>query len=429
MKKELDELIDAGVIDWETGNKIRQYYKDKKSSHPNRLLIIIGVLGAILVSLGVILILAHNWDRLNSTIKTCLAFIPLIVSQCASAYAKRYKNDSRLWKESCAVFLFFSIAAAIALVGQIYNLPGHERQFLLTWLVLGLPIIYVMPSSSVSLFIWLGILGLHTSNGPGWHTSTVSFIPYDQLIMILLLLPHYIHLIRAKPNSLYTGWHHWVIAIVISFLVFAKAFDLWHLSTMMIFCVSSLLFGIGKLGYFHKRSLRWNPYLLFGTISTVITLFVVSFRGFWTSLHSTNKLGNLNLYMDVTIFIIPLAALFFLYKYVRSYDAKDISPIPFVAIAYLMTPFLLASPYSQFHWIASNLILIIIGIYYLKQGHSKDNLTILNFGLVILALQILFRFFELDVSFVFRGLCFVVIGLIFFGINYHMLRKTKQEKS
>jgi uncharacterized membrane protein len=60
--KELDELTKAQVISPESAENIRNYYKSKQEQSGNRLFIVFGILGAILVGLGLILIIAHNWD-------------------------------------------------------------------------------------------------------------------------------------------------------------------------------------------------------------------------------------------------------------------------------------------------------------------------------------------------------------------------------
>ncbi|MFT6335528.1 MAG: putative membrane protein [Saprospiraceae bacterium] len=61
---DIEKLIGEGIISEETANRIKNYYKSKEVKSSNRLLVIFGVLGAFLIGLGIILILAHNWDQL-----------------------------------------------------------------------------------------------------------------------------------------------------------------------------------------------------------------------------------------------------------------------------------------------------------------------------------------------------------------------------
>jgi uncharacterized membrane protein len=154
--KELTELVENGIITDEVAEHVREYYQNRGSIHNNRLFIAFGILGAILSGLGVILIFAHNWDDFPRSLKTFLAFLPLLASQWLCLYVILRKNDDVTWKESGAALVFFSVGAAIALISQIYHIPGNLSTYLLTWMILCIPVIYVMRSSITSLLCLAG---------------------------------------------------------------------------------------------------------------------------------------------------------------------------------------------------------------------------------------------------------------------------------
>lgn len=87
MIKDLPELIEANVISQETAERISDYYHQKKNKEPNRLIAVFGIIGAILVGMGIILIVAHNWDDFGRTTKSILAFLPLLLGQASCAFA------------------------------------------------------------------------------------------------------------------------------------------------------------------------------------------------------------------------------------------------------------------------------------------------------------------------------------------------------
>ena len=95
---DISELLENNIISQEVATNISAYYKSKEDSQPNRLFTVFGVLGATLVGLGIILIIAHNWDNLSRSIKTVFAFIPLVIAQLVSGYSI-YKEKSQVWKE------------------------------------------------------------------------------------------------------------------------------------------------------------------------------------------------------------------------------------------------------------------------------------------------------------------------------------------
>ena len=157
MIKDISELVKADVISQKTADNIRVYYRRQTDESTNRLFVVFGILGSIFVGLGIILIFAHNWDNLLRTTKTFLAFLSPLVGQVLCGFVLLKKQDSVAWRESGTAFLFFAVGASISLVSQIYNIPGNLSSFLLTWMFLCLPLIYVMRSSIASLLYLIGI--------------------------------------------------------------------------------------------------------------------------------------------------------------------------------------------------------------------------------------------------------------------------------
>ena len=154
--KDLRELVEANVISESTSLSIQEFYKAKKKDS-NSFTIILSIIGSILVALGIVLVIAHNWDDFGRIIKTIFAFLPLILSQVLCFYVIRRKMDSIAWKESAAVFLFFSVGTCISLISQIYHISGSLAGYLFTWMLLTLPLIYIFSSFVVSLLYVGGI--------------------------------------------------------------------------------------------------------------------------------------------------------------------------------------------------------------------------------------------------------------------------------
>ncbi|MBJ7880228.1 DUF2157 domain-containing protein [Gelidibacter salicanalis] len=147
---ELPDLIKHQVISEETALRIKSHYESKQSDAPNRLFTVFGVLGALLVSLGIILILAHNWDHFSRSLKTMLAFLPLLIGQVLVGYTI-LKRKSATWRQATGTFLFFAVGSSIALVSQIYNIPGDLSVYVLTWVVLCMPLVYLLKSNAVAI--------------------------------------------------------------------------------------------------------------------------------------------------------------------------------------------------------------------------------------------------------------------------------------
>ena len=68
------------------------------------------------------------------------------------------------------------------------------------------------------------------------------------------------------------------------------------------------------------------------------------------------------------------------------------------------------------------IFVLMVGLYYIYQGSHQNNLSILNLGLITISILIIARFLDIDLSFIARGLLFIIMGLGFFFANYRLIK-------
>ncbi|MCU4166167.1 DUF2157 domain-containing protein [Carboxylicivirga caseinilyticus] len=423
--KEIPELLQEGVITDETAKRIQDYYKSKKSSSTNKLFIVFGVLGAILVGLGLILIIAHNWDELSRMTKTIFAFLPLIIGQYLSGWVILKKRDSIAWRESVSAFLFFAVGASISLVSQIYNIPGNLSSFLLTWMLLCIPLIYLMKSSVASLLCLAGITYYAAETSYWTYPSSDSYMYW---VSLLLIMPHYYHLYRKKPTSNFMVFHNWIIplSLVIILGTLAEKFDeLMYIAYIVLFGIFSL---IGDREFISKQRLLSNGYSVMGSLGSIIILLMLSFNWFWDHLRTTEVLMNELVRSNEFLSIIVLIALALVMLFYRKRELTIENMNPFSFIFLLLIPTYIIGLNSSVAIILINLFVLGLGILIILQGAQKNHFGILNYGLLIITALVVCRFFDSDLSFVLRGVLFVIVGVGFFASNYVMLKKRKSNE-
>jgi hypothetical protein len=71
-----------------------------------------------------------------------------------------------------------------------------------------------------------------------------------------------------------------------------------------------------------------------------------------------------------------------------------------------------------------NAYLIIVGIYLMVRGYVRQQVSIFNVGMLLITALIVARLFDVDMNFLVRGILYIVLGVVFFGVNYRM-RKQK----
>ena len=424
IEKDLPELVQANIISSETADKIALYYKAKKEKSPNRIFIAFGILGALLIGSGIILILAHNWDHLSTGIKTVLAFLPLLVAQGFGLLVILKKQNNTAWIESTGTFWYFAIAIAISLISQIYNIEGSMSGFLLAWMLLALPVIYLLRSSLVSLLYIVGITAyvIVISNHYGDDAGI-----YNYWLLLMAILPFYYDLLKKKPDSNFTVFHNWVIATSLTIALGTITDRMEELMFAAYFSLFGVFYLLGSFDVFAQKKIRANSYLLIGGLGTVVLSIALSFKWFWEDLKEMNtNFPEIMLSPEfAALFILSIIAIILLYLRYKNSSLKEISPLAIMFALFIIT--YIIGMYSLFALILMNVFVLIIGIYYIREGAEENHLGMLNFGLLTLTSLIVGRFFASDLSFVIRGSVFILIGLGFFAANYWMIKKRKQQ--
>lgn len=420
IQNDINNLVKEQVISKETALNIEAYYNSKKLHSSNRLFTVFGVIGSLLIGLGVILILAHNWDNFSKSIKTFFAFLPLVTGQIVVGYSI-VKNKSRTWKEASGVFLFFAVGACISLISQIYNIPGKFSTYLLTWVVLCLPLIYLLKSYALSLLHLIFITYYACEYGYSFFNHHQ---PWYYLVLLALALPFYLQLLKQKPLANITSILNWFfpLSLTISLGTFVNDGD--QLGFLMYVLFFGLMYIIGTLPFFNTQKLRKNGFLVIGSLGMVITLLTLSFWGIWKLSFSRSLFEYEELYFSISLFVLSLLILVYMKNkgWIKKFNLFQYVFVLFPIIFFIGFSNQIVST------VLVNLLLLALGLTYIKKGVDRIHFGILNYGLVIISALIACRFFDPDISFENRGLLFVAIGLGFFITNYIMLKKQRAKQ-
>lgn len=418
--KDLPELIEAGVISLEKAAEIRNYYQKKTGKSQNRLVIVFGILGAVLVGLGLILIIAHNWDELTRSTKTFLALLPLIAGQLICVYVLLNKRESVAWRESASVFLFFAVGASISLVSQIYNIPGNLSSFLLTWMVLCIPLVYILKSSVTSLLVIIGIT-YYACETSYWHFP--NEISGGYWLLLTLMLPHYYLLYKRKPESNFLLMHHWFIPLSLTICLGTLSENSEELMFIAYLSLFGFFYQAGNSQVFKHKLIRNNAFLVLGSAGTIIMLLMLSFDWFWNDLAKAeiNILNSTEFYVAV---VVSLAALVLVAYQIINRTWKETQLMDYIFLLFVSI-FLIGLYNTLLPVVIINFLIFILGILIIKKGADQNHLGILNYGLTIITALVICRFFDTDISFVIRGLLFVFVGAGFFAANFMLIKKRK----
>lgn len=161
LASDLERWVNAGLITAEQAQRIAAH--EQQNERPSLLYAIAGTAG-LAIAVGVVSIVAANWDGIPGRVKIGCALVMLLA---AAAGVWEWERRKIVWaKETAIVVLWGLVLASIALVGQVYQLGGRTHVALATWSVLTAMLMSRAQSGTVAV-LW--ILGLQAT----WISSAI----------------------------------------------------------------------------------------------------------------------------------------------------------------------------------------------------------------------------------------------------------------
>lgn len=416
---ELPGLVERRVLDERAAERLRRHYGPLPERKPGQLaLLVFGVIGAALIGLGVILLIGSNWENLSRPLRAGLTFALLIAAQLIAAYALRRRGGSRAWGEGAALFLGLCVGAAIALIGQTYNIPGDLGSFLLTWVLLVFPLMYLMDSALVAIGYlagitsWAGYMQNQELHALGFWPLAALAAPY--IARTVMKDPY-------GPRSVWLMWATGLCSIIAIGVVIERALPgLW----VPLYAGLFALFYLGGAFWFLEAETTWQrPFYCIGALGQAVLLLVLTFEDPWDHVgwnyyRTTRGYDDAVAVADyVLTAVVLIAAISLLVTAVRrgrtAFIPLGAAPI-LAAIGFLLAAGLDS---TSVPWSLFNVYVFAVAVYTIVRGITADRLGIVNAGMLFLAALITLRFFDTDMSFIIRGLIFIAVGLGFLVTN------------
>ncbi len=412
---ELPGLQRDGVLDAATAERLRVRYDGEGAAAGGWARTLFPLLGAVLMALGVILLVAHNWDQLSRPLRVLLAFTPLLLGQLACVWTFLRARHSAAWRESSAAFTALSFAAALSLVGQIYHFPGDLDRFLLTCGLIALPLVYALNAALTAALCALAFAG--------WSFAVAGRDPslFAVLGWFALLLPMIWQRMRRDPGGLATVWL--LLAVVPTFFaaVLATMPNVPRLGLWWFAELGAILMMLAALSAPSGRSLWRRPLAAYGGAAVVVAALIGSFPDIWRGWFWYLRPDQLPVaWAFLTLGMALLAVLCW-----RAWRAGDrLAPL-FALPALLMA--IVAStdsrPLALVLAIALSAWVLLAGIAMIRTGLQRQDGGLATRGLALIALLVMLRFVDNEWSFTARGVAFVLTGGAFIAAHLWLRRR------
>ncbi|WP_061248424.1 DUF2157 domain-containing protein [Leptospira alstonii] len=381
LEQKLKRWVEAGLIRSEQSDAIRNFEGTRKTPYLYYSFIILGV---IVIGIGVIAIIAANWEEIQDSLKlgTGLAALLLVAGL---AFWKR-ENPNLL--TVLIVLNSILILGMIGLVSQVYNLEGKYYEAAQLWCVLTF-LFLIATDSKTFLHLWIVGFQIFIT---GWISDQID------------------HLIGGDSEYYWSMYFYYSAVGFTGIWLAAEKFVLEsRRDTLFFWAVLFLIAGTFFRGFFQD--------LIYGN-------------------HLSENLGYLGyttdfpwLMVGLRLFVLaPLFYLLFSNTEISSNQKKSLSVSLFLLfLLYFPHPFryVLAESIGSYIWnyfvtlLPSFLfILFWLGIASSFRNHRK----IFDLSLAIVGIRFLYFYFDLFGTLTYTGFGLIISGLLIIGLTIGYLK-------
>ncbi len=412
--------IDKKLISENQLAEIKKLYKESDFKKVEILPIILAVIGSALVGLGIILLLAKNWSIFSRPLRLFISIIPFIIGS-VSGFLVLFFEKEKSMRESVGIFIPISVIAGLGLIGQTYHSVMSAESIYLASALISLPFVYLL-NSSIASIVYIILCCIYMAFSP---VEFMAISLFKAFILMLLLYPFILNL--KKDGSAFEN--AWVRTI----LIIAGFISVIAATNQSIYFKENLL-AYGLIIVFatsHKSSKLSFPSIL-GVFLVFIMFFILTFKFNWTQYSSSD------FSLESLVILILLLAPFMMLSYAdfKKYNGKlslfsAFAAIPLVSILYSFFP------YSE--WLGNlvmwtfNLAFFTVAIAIFVNGSKlliKNEASIIkaNLGLILILAIISKWFFDINISFLARGILFICLGIAFLLFNFLFNKKKRGAK-
>jgi hypothetical protein len=285
--------------------------------------------------------------------------------------------------------------------------------------------VYILNSSTAALLTIASITWWATLESYFERPSTV---PYLYLPVMAALVPYYISLYRKNASGNFLFLVNCFLSV--SLLIVTAGFlqdddDRYPWIFALYLLMLCIFYNVAHLRKLEDHPAMSKPFYFTGVIGILFILFVWSFEWLWKDWHF-QEYRTFYLSPLPYLLLILLVVLFFMVR--KNYRTKQNwfdHPLGFSIAVFLISQLFM-------NWLPSLGILLLntwilcLGLLYIRKGGRQNHFGVLNFGLLIIGILAVCRFFDESIPFTWRGFFFLITGAGFFVANYLLIKKRKQ---
>ncbi|MFA5941994.1 MAG: DUF2157 domain-containing protein [Sinimarinibacterium sp.] len=414
--RELPRLVDAGVLDAAAAARLRAHYAVATVAQGRWGAVLFPLLGALLIGLGLVLLVAHNWDQLSRPLRLFVAFTPLLLGQLACAWSLLKAPQSRAWHESSSTFCALAFAAALALVGQIFHFPGDLDRYLLTCALLAVPLVYLLDASLLAVLCGLGFFGWAAA-APDRDAQVWTIFG-----LFALLGPHLWRLARREPDGLRLTL---ALAALVPLFFAATIAVFWDQARLALWWLAQfggLLVVVDAQRIGPELSLR-RPLAVYGGATSAVAALIGSFPDVWRDQFWTRHADQLAANWAFLAAGLALLVVLAWRAWQRGAHRLALQMLP--AALFALAAGIDGRALAVLFALLMSAYVLVLGLATIRHGMQTRQSGLATRGLGLIALLVLLRFVDTEWSFTARGVAFVLCGATFIAVHLWLRRRIR----
>lgn len=416
---ELPLLVKRGLLTSETAGALAAHYASEADPASGiglgRAIFVIA--GAVLMALGLILIVGHNWDDLSRSQRAALSFCPLVLGQLWAG-GVLWRRVGTAWREASGGFLTLMIGATLALVSQTYHIQGQLDDFLFTWILMALALPYLLGVDAPAVIALLLLDVWLFASGAGERTQWFWWL------LAAALSPRLAMARRSSPYGARASILAWVLCASVALAIFPLVER--HVGSRFVVLATAyaglfgVMYGLGRR-FFREAPTAWQgaPTALGGKGLMVVAFILSLDQGRFTGW----AVGTNTWLLAVPAALATLLAVAAFRGGDRVWGALAGLAPALAVVGLYVAPL---AGFSRYYVVVFSAVTLAASLAFIWSGVAERRLGRLNGGLLLLAALAVARFVMTDMGMVTRGLAFIVVGVAFLGLNLTVLRARRR---
>ena len=405
-KNQIEQWLHENLITQEQAKKmLLDVMQKKQETTSNKITIAISTIGSLFLGIGAILFVASNWQLIPNVIKASL-LIGSTFGTYAVGYLLKYKLQN-LPKVGASLLFLGSLlfGTSIFLIAQMYHVNANNHTLVLIWLIGVLPLVYAFLSIPIALlsiflsYLWVGLFLHHNYISLYWYHGAyndATLIPILYVLLgVFLFSLGSLHYFFNKLKNI------------------AQIYRLAGINTIM-FCLFFLsfrfIYAINLLGYPEYAASSFSIRFL----SSFLSLPAGKMLFIWIILCSIFNI----LFSVISSIYNPSKSKFNILESILSVT---------ITLSALLCFFVVTT--TSFYLLLFNFILLNLIFLLIIFGYRKEDIRLINVGMLWLAAFIAARYFDFFWNFLSRSLFFIIGGLILVFCGIILERKRRELKN